>query len=81
MATMMELLQESRKLRGHAPQMVSTGVIASFDSGRWRVVSGQTTYLAASGIAQELKKGDRVYIIQNRGITKIVGLLGADESV
>lgn len=79
--TVMELLQESRRLRGHQPQTVTTGVIAGFDAGRWRVISGQTTYLAASGIAQELKKGDRVYLIQGRGITKIVGLLGADESV
>jgi hypothetical protein len=74
----MELLQESRRLRGHAPQVVSTGVVAGFDAGRYRVVSGQTTYQAVSGIAQSLNKGDRVYLIQGRGITKIVGLLGAD---
>jgi hypothetical protein len=80
MATMMELLQMSRRQRGHQEQSVSTGIIAGFDAGRWRVVSGQTTYLAASGIAQELKTGDRVYIVQGRGITKIVGLLGADEN-
>jgi hypothetical protein len=80
MANVLELLQSGRRLQQHGTQFVTTGVIAGFDAGRWSVVSGQITYQAASGIAQDLQKGDRVYIIQNRGITKIVGLLGADEN-
>jgi membrane protein implicated in regulation of membrane protease activity len=81
MANVLELLQESRRLRGKPHQSLTTGVIAGFEAGRYLVTSGQTTWQAVSGVAQTLTKGDRVYIIQGQGITKIVGLLGADASV
>jgi membrane protein implicated in regulation of membrane protease activity len=79
-ANVMELLQDSRRLRGKPHQALTTGVIAGFEAGRYLVVSGQTTWQAVSGVGESLANGDRVYIVQGQGITKIVGLLGADES-
>ncbi len=80
MPTVFELMRTGHTMRLHARQYVTTGVVAGFDQGRVKVVSGQHTFQAETGIAQELKKGDRVYIVQGRGVVKIVGLLGADSS-
>ena len=81
MANVLEVVQIARRMRRSRDQVMTTGVIVGPERGRYRVSSGQTTYLAETGIASPLKKGDRVYLIQKRGITKIVGLMGADVNV
>jgi len=61
------------------PQQLTTAVILSAENGMYKVVSTGHTWTATAATNQPLNIGDRVYVIQGRGITKIIGLLGSDE--
>jgi membrane protein implicated in regulation of membrane protease activity len=81
MANLIETLREGNRRNSKLhPQQITTAVVFAAENGMYQVVSAGHTWTATASISQGLNVGDRVYVLQGRGITKIIGLIGADEN-
>lgn len=80
MAKILDIITSRAAQAAAQPQSVQAGVVLGTDVGRYRIsVAGHTT-LAECGVQQRLKTGDRVWVVVGLGTSKIIGVLGRDES-